>query len=332
MLDPKIRDDYWRELSSLVYEISPGDAGRDVGFRGTVSSRPFGRMTVGITTFNSQKCSRSRQLVARSGLGLCVVQLVLEGEARGNFNGADVALVPGDILIHDLTQVMDAQVTTGARMAIAVDRADIERLVSRRRLHGLVLKGRSPPTRLLTHYMMGLDDVLTELPDDAIAASEEAFLILLANAINGPDGGGYEDAPINLPMRHRIISFIDSRLGDPRLDAQLILKHFGLSRSHLYRTFEPDGGVASFIRDRRLDLAYRLLRDRNTRSLSNKEILSRCGLPDHIHFSSAFKERFGVKPTEARDIGEMLQQPRRTAPQFHTYLGDYIRKAADAPG
>jgi len=52
-------------------------------------------------------------------------------------------------------------------MAIAVDRADIERLVSRRRLHALVLKGRSPPTRLA--FVAPTRPTLAELEPDGSA-------------------------------------------------------------------------------------------------------------------------------------------------------------------
>lgn len=326
MIDAKIRDEYWREVSSLIFEIAPWDINGDAGFRGTVSSRPFGLMTVGTTTFNDQKVWRTRRTVVKSALEICIVQLVLSGECQGDFNGADVAIGPGDVLIHDMTQVMDSQVTAGARISIAITRSDLQRLVSRQTLHGIVLRAQWPTTRLLSEYIRGLDKVLAELPPDAVPAAQEALLILLASAINGQDTETLYDLPVNLPMKQRIAEYIDRCIMDPRLGPQAIMMHFRLSRSHLYRAFATDGGIAKFIRDRRLDLAYRILSSGNTRSLSNKEILHKCGLPLGVHFSKIFKERFGILPTEARDAGAAVTELGAVASTLHTYLSAYVSK------
>ncbi|MCX5493346.1 helix-turn-helix domain-containing protein [Kaistia dalseonensis] len=326
MIDPKIRDEYWRDVSSVIFEIDPWDINGDTGFRGTVVSRPFGSLTVGNTTFNDQKVWRTRRTVVRSALEVCIVQLVISGESQGDFNGADVAIRPGDIMIHDMTQVMDSQVTAGARISIVIPRSELQKCVSRQTLHGIVLRGEWPTTRLLADYIKGLDKILTDLPVDAVPAAEEALMILLASAINGREAGLRDDLPVNLPMKQRIIDYIDRSIMDPELGPQAIMKRFRLSRSHLYRTFAAEGGVAKLIRDRRLDSAYRMLSSRSTNMWSNKEILLRCGLPDGVHFARIFKERFGVLPNEARNHEILEYKERVGTSTLHSYLGDYVSK------
>ncbi len=78
---------------------------------------------------------------------------------------------------------------------------------------------------------------------------------------------------------------------------------FRLSRSHLYRAFASDGGVAKVIRDKRLDRAYRILVDRGDKPVSLKEIAYRCGFHDGTQFTHAFKARFNMTPRDAREIG-----------------------------
>lgn len=329
MIDPIIRDECWRDISRLIYEISPWDLNGDTGFRGTVSSRPFGSMTVGTTTFNDQKVWRTRQTVVRSTLDLCVVQLVLSGQSQGDFDGADVAVKPGDILVHDLTQTMDSQVTAGARLSVVVARSELQRLVSRQSLHGIVLPGQAATTRLLSEYMVGLDKVLVELPQEAVPAAQEALLILLASAINGRDDSLNDDLPINLPMRQRIIDYVDRHIMDPRLTPQVIMGHFRLSRSHLYRSFAADGGVANFIRDRRLDMAYRLLSRGNANPLSNKAILHQCGLSGGANFARMFGARFNMSPSDARDGGNLISSGGDGAPLLHNYLHEHVAKIVE---
>lgn len=331
MIEAKLRDEFWRYISSLIYEVDPWQEKGQEGLIGSGLSRPFGAMTVGITKFNDQKVRRTRQIVTRSALEMCVVQLVLAGQAQGDFGGIDADIGLGDILIHDLTQVMSGQITAGSRLCIVVPRADLQRLVPRNNLHGIVLRAKNPRTRLLSEYLIGLDKVLADLPQDAIPAAQEALLILLASAINGRDGNSAEDTPLNLPMRQRVIDYIDRNLSNHGLSPQSIMTYFRVSRSHLYRSFEEDGGIAKIIRDRRLDFAYRTLLRRDAKPPSMKEVAHRSGLSDGVHFAKIFKDRFGILPIEVR-AGEGL--PPETWNRLSS-LHDYFCEQAsefDFPG
>ncbi len=325
MVDPKIRDENYRAVSSFVYEIAPWDINGEQGFRGSVSSCPFGSMTEGATTYNSQKFWRSRRRVVSSAMELYLVSLFIAGSEEADFNGRDVRVKAGDILIVDMTQTLSGQETEGARMIVVVARSDLQRLLPGRNLHGVVLDAAAPATRLLAEYFIGLNKVLADLSEDEIPAAQEAFLLLLASAING-GSDNYNVVPVNMPMRQRIIDYIHRNLENPRLGPQDIVAHFRVSRSHLYRAFEADGGIATLIREKRLDLAYRLLSNQKVNRLSNKEIIYRCGLPQSVNFSKIFKERFGVRPAEAREQRIILPDPKRGPPEFHTYLQGYVEQ------
>lgn len=74
----------------------------------------------------------------------------------------------------------------------------------------------------------------------------------------------------------------------------------GVSLRSLYRLFARQGlVVAQYIRNRRLDLCAQALR-----SAAEQEKLAGVGLDwgfaDHSHFSTAFKQRFGMSPSEYR--------------------------------
>ncbi len=320
MVDETLRDDFWREAVKPIYDVSsPGEENSN-GFNGTLRSRPFGTILIGSTTFNEQNYRRTPSLIAQSGMDHYVLQVMLAGGLTGNFNGTDVRTKPGDILILDLSQTVSSSVEAGARITIVIQRAELEKLVGWRNLHGMVLQAEAPITRLLFQYLRGLDAVAAELPPNEALAAQEAMLILLSVSINGKEDEAAEQMPINLPMRNRILSYIDENLTNPLLGPHSILQHFRVSRSHLYRAFEPDGGVAKVIRDKRLDLAYRVLIDRKGKPISLKEIAYRCGFHDGTQFTKAFKVRFGLSPKDAREMGAPLPNPDHDRLVLHSHL------------
>ncbi|WP_432215246.1 helix-turn-helix domain-containing protein [Sphingomicrobium maritimum] len=64
----------------------------------------------------------------------------------------------------------------------------------------------------------------------------------------------------------------------------------------LYRAFAGAGGLASFVRRRRLEEAHRLLMSHPARRIS--DIALEVGFWNFSHFSSAFKAAYGLKPSE----------------------------------
>ncbi|NKC04190.1 hypothetical protein HED55_15935 [Ochrobactrum haematophilum] len=109
MVDEKNRNDFWRDTSSIIYEVTPTLENDEKVMSGSVRSRLFGDMVVGNTTFSNQFCNRTPKIIARTDLDLYLLQLVLAGDYRGDFNGKNVDVKPGDIFLLDLTQVMTSK-------------------------------------------------------------------------------------------------------------------------------------------------------------------------------------------------------------------------------
>lgn len=301
MVEAEIRDNFWRDALKLFYEVSSVKEGEEGGFTGTVRSYPFGNMIIGSTTFNAQHYERTTNIIAQSGLDHYVLQVMLAGTVIGDFNGVAVSAKPGDIFILDMAQVISSQAEAGARLTVIMPRQELEKLVGWRNLHGIVLKAEAPATRLLFEYLRSLNSVVQELAAMDSIAAKDAMMVLLASCIKGTDTGLVENAAINLPIRNRILAYIDKNITNPLLGPYSIQQHFRMSRSHLYRAFEPDEGVAKVIRDKRLDLAYRIVIDQKDKTLSLKEVAYRCGFHDSTQLTKAFKARFGLTPKEARE-------------------------------
>jgi AraC-like DNA-binding protein len=300
-LEPSLRDDYWREITRPIFDTSPIRDGPCTHLAGTLSSRPYGKLLLGQTSFNQQQYLRDRRIILQSGLDQYIVQLLVSGTICGEFDGADVRAEPGDICIYDLGKPLRSIVDPGERITVMLPREELERAVGWRDLHGVVLKAHQAMTRLLSDYVRGIHAVAAKLAPSQAVAVHDALLSLLVASVQGdvlPDMRRLQ--PLSIALHQRVVQYIEEHITERDLGPAMLMRRFRISRAHLYRVFERDGGIAKFIRDRRLDLAYRSLVDRRTSGQSIKELAYQFGFSSADMFTRAFRERFGASASEVK--------------------------------
>lgn len=91
---------------------------------------------------------------------------------------------------------------------------------------------------------------------------------------------------------------IEKQLRDPALSADVLCRQFHVSRSTLYRLFEPLGGVARYIRERRLAHCHAILSRPGPRQYIER-VAHDHGFGTASQFSRAFHEQFGYAPRDA---------------------------------
>jgi AraC-like DNA-binding protein len=127
-----------------------------------------------------------------------------------------------------------------------------------------------------------------------------------------------QPAPAAHPRLPRILRCIEEELCDPALGTDALQRRFFVSRPTLYRMFRPLGGVARYIRERRLLLAYGRLRDDTDCTITF--LLYDLGFESERQFQRAFQGRFGMSPTRWRQLCRSDAQapvPRRCAGGGH---------------
>jgi len=117
----------------------------------------------------------------------------------------------------------------------------------------------------------------------------------------------------------RINDFIETNLSDEALGPELVMTALGVSRTQLYRLFQPFGGVASEIQRRRLRRSLQDLLNQSHRRMRIGEIAYRWGFRSQSHYIRAFKRRYGMTPGDAREARVLML----TSAQTHTH--DYER-------
>ena len=91
------------------------------------------------------------------------------------------------------------------------------------------------------------------------------------------------------------------RLADPELRIEAVALRQGITSRYIQRLFESENTTFSdFVRDRRLELAFRLLRERDAASCSITTIAYDAGFSDITSFNRAFRRRFEATPSEVR--------------------------------
>lgn len=97
----------------------------------------------------------------------------------------------------------------------------------------------------------------------------------------------------------RIRRLIREDIGSASLSPARLCRRAQVSRSTLYRLFEPYGGVARYIQRERLRFAHRRLSDPEDRD-SVARVAEAAGLFDPSSFSRAFRREFGCTPADVR--------------------------------
>lgn len=131
------------------------------------------------------------------------------------------------------------------------------------------------------------------------------FLHTEVRAATAPQRGGTaERFGIHSPRVLEAVSLMESHVGDPLSLAQMALMT-QISSRQLNRLFRETVGqsVMGFYRDLRLDTARRLIR---STAMNMGEIAEATGFSHSGHFSNAYADRFGLRPTADRNATQEI--------------------------
>jgi AraC-like DNA-binding protein len=91
------------------------------------------------------------------------------------------------------------------------------------------------------------------------------------------------------------------RLPDHGLHIDAVAQRQGVTPRYIQRLFENNGTTFSeFVRERRLELAFRLLQERALAASTITVIAYDAGFTEISSFNRAFRKRFGATPSEIR--------------------------------
>ena len=110
---------------------------------------------------------------------------------------------------------------------------------------------------------------------------------------------------------------VERHLTDGSLTAATLAARHGISPRYLHKLFEDEEMTYSrFVLDRRLALAYRMLRQPRSATRTISSIASDAGFGDLSYFNRTFRRRYGITPSGARQENPPAEiRPLTSAPR-----------------
>jgi AraC-like DNA-binding protein len=289
----------WHDSIGVMFDTRLS-AGSEEPFRANVEAYLLGDVALGRCSAPAQWFDRSRRKIERDNLDHIMLQFYLEGNCGRRDANSDEITQPGDLWVTDLAHPLASGTTRFSNLNIILPRRVIAPLLNQPHAHHMqVLSGKDPLVTLLRSHLQAL---ITSAPDlraeDGIALLGPT-VALAAAALNGK----VEEtnlAPVTSAVINNIRRHIEQNLSNPSLSASAVASHFEMSERKLYYLFEPFGGFAAYVQDRRLQRCYETLVDPDLHHRSIAEIAESLGFMHPKSFSRAFSRKMGMTAREVR--------------------------------
>jgi AraC-like DNA-binding protein len=304
-LDPDDCWTVWRESISVIFDVRPDDA-QAVPLQAAVQAYHLGALVFGDTRFTPQYFGRSTRKIARDGLDHYLVQIYFDGGFAGQVGAHDAQLRAGDLCILDLSQPLDTRNPASHNRSMVIPRDMLDAVLpDAPALHGITLRRETALAKLLTEHLLALGRRMPELTAaDALPVANATVGLIAACFQPSAEAMARARPHIDAARVEGIKRHVEQHLAAPGLTPEAICGAFGMSRATLYRLFEPYGGIAAYIRGRRLAHAYaELLRPRSARRRIC-DIALDWGFADEAQFCRSFRRQFDMTPSEARALAE----------------------------
>jgi AraC-like DNA-binding protein len=281
----------WREATSPVCDTYPLCSQGE--FDASIVAYNLDGLIVSRLRFDASYFERIPSRI-RAGKTDCItIQHYLSGSIRGRIGDHELYLAPDRISIQDSAVPYSGRAAASEVLSVGIPRHRIPRAeMLRTRLPLFSLPLNTARGSLLARGMTGLWTDLCAgrvFEPDTLA---DGFLGL----VNGLIGHSVGRAPDR--SCQEMEQYLREHLSDAALAPEELERTFNVSRSAIYRRFEPHGGVAAFIRSERLRRCYaELIRPRAAR-VPVSAIAGAFGFHDASQFSRLFRKTYGVAPSE----------------------------------
>lgn len=301
------RFEAWRASISVLFDTTPLARDSLEGFQASVHAVHLGQLLLGDLRFGAQRFARGNARAAHDGLDHYLVQWYREGGFVGQHGeGEDLRVARGDVVFFDMARTQHTVAQGSHVLSLIVPRTlgDAAFGAGAARLHGSVLRSDSVFGGLLADHLGALHRRLPvigmEQADDVVRATTQMLAACLrpCQRTLAEAQGGIEAVTLERIQRH-----IARNLGAP-LTPDALCHAFGISRNRLYQLFEPLGGVARYVQQRRLQRAFQTLSNPAYRRLRVADVAARLGFASEAHFSRAFRAAFGHTPSDVRAMAD----------------------------
>lgn len=300
----------WSDYVGRILDSPVSRSQMEQGFKGEIDSYVLSDMIYLDSRTDALSQARTLARISRDSVRDYVFHVAMEGIMETTVGDVhekkSAQFVPG-ILALDMGQPMHMVRPTYSRvLAFFLPRAMVEaEIPDAESIHGQVVGYTTPLTRLILDRLMALCSTLPDLPADE---AEEAIrvcagLILAAFKKHSRRSAGAQ-AAMQAALRNQVRDFIEINLRYGDLSTETILSSFPIPRPTLYRMFEQEGGIGTYIRNRRLREAAEELAKAS--HVSIMEIAYGWSFNSASDFTRAFRRAYGMTPQDFRGVGREI--------------------------
>jgi len=307
----------WHDSFAPMLELTEPDAAAE-GFAGKQTVWDLGNLLLARIKTDAVNFASLAGHTRRDPLDHWTLTLVLRGQMITRTPAETFDAHAGLIQVHPLSQSFEGHASNSELLMLVVPcdfGPEVERVLGAAEFSPLA----GGMGRLFSDYLADVAKRLWTLEAQdlpSLVAAIRAMIVACAAPSADHIDGALE--PIATTLFARARRLIQSKLFDATFDAEALRRELGVSRTRLYRLFEPYGGVVHYIQHRRLIDAHLALADPSDQRLI-VEIAEQRGFSDGTEFSRAFKREFGYSPSDARK-GSKSTAPGRQSLDLHSSL------------
>jgi AraC-like DNA-binding protein len=297
----------WRDRLGHILDVPISRAQLANGFHGTIDSCRIKDVMFLDSRTDPVLQARSVARISTDNMRDYVFHVLMEGcieTATGLYpQRKAMQSVPG-ILALDMNQPMRMERPACRLLAFFLPRAMVESVLpAAESIHGRVVEYTSPIARMIPTHLATLSRLRTMSANEAhTAISTCAHLIALAFGKQARLSGNARTVA-RAAMFGMARRYIQDNLHQPDLSPESVFKVSQLSRATLYRLFENEGGLSTYIRNRRLrEAADELLRFPHMAVI---EIAYGLGFKSASDFNHAFRRAYDMSPIDFRALSRL---------------------------
>lgn len=296
----------WRDQTSSFLDIAVSHAQVADGFRATLDHYRVDGMTFLDASTDPTTQTRTVARISTDTMRDYVFHVLVGGgieTTTGLYPRRKAQQSRPGILALDMNQPMRmARECRSQVMALFLPRALVESMLpDAESLHGRVIDYASPLARLFLGELEALSSNIGAMSEAEARGAMTTCAHLIVGAFAQQCGlRGNARAAVRAAVFSRVRRHVEHNLHEPELSMESIVGASQLSRATLYRLFEHEGGLAAYIRNRRLrEAAHELIRFPQAPVV---EIAYGLGFRSAADFNHAFRRAYDMPPRDFRRL------------------------------
>ncbi|HEY6513258.1 MAG TPA: helix-turn-helix domain-containing protein [Burkholderiaceae bacterium] len=304
-LPPAQRHRAWQEALCALYVRVDSRCDATDDYQGFVKESSFGTVTITDCLIAPQCINRRQSHVSRGDKDCFYVALTQKGHQVVEQRGQRLAYGPGSATIFSASEPYTLRNPDSHRaFYLEIPRAALaQRWQPSRPMVTASVNTAYGVGRIVADLCASMvleSDTLTETTRAQLG---ERLIDVLALALDVPNGEVPQlDGSVKSERLRQVKHYIELNIGNPLLNPERVAAACQMSVRALHYLFKDTGeSVAGHIWERRLQRCRDALEMPAGRRRSVTEIALAAGFNSMSHFSSAFRRRFGVTPSDARE-------------------------------